>query len=76
MNDERCTTKTPTLTPFFSFPHSFFSTTETHGEETHIVTELGNQGQGRFHGYGRKLREKENEKLMVGWRVCITIKVL
>uniref|UniRef100_A0A9I9EDG0 Uncharacterized protein n=1 Tax=Cucumis melo TaxID=3656 RepID=A0A9I9EDG0_CUCME len=27
--------KTPTLTPFFSSPRPFFSTTETHDEETH-----------------------------------------
>uniref|UniRef100_A0A9I9EMD3 DNA helicase n=1 Tax=Cucumis melo TaxID=3656 RepID=A0A9I9EMD3_CUCME len=32
-NDERRTMKTP----FFSSPHPFFSTTETHSEETHIV---------------------------------------
>uniref|UniRef100_A0A9I9EIB2 Uncharacterized protein n=1 Tax=Cucumis melo TaxID=3656 RepID=A0A9I9EIB2_CUCME len=99
-NDERRTTKIPTLIPFFSSPHHFFSVTKTHDEETHIIAdefliflfsflfppfisspryidgfvkhivgyvmkhfELGNQGQGRFHGYGRKLREKENEKL-------------
>uniref|UniRef100_A0A9I9EFI3 Uncharacterized protein n=1 Tax=Cucumis melo TaxID=3656 RepID=A0A9I9EFI3_CUCME len=36
-NDEQRTTKTLTLTLFFSSPRRFFSTTKTHGEETHIV---------------------------------------
>uniref|UniRef100_A0A9I9EER5 Uncharacterized protein n=1 Tax=Cucumis melo TaxID=3656 RepID=A0A9I9EER5_CUCME len=60
-NDERRMTKTPTLTPFFSSPRPFFLATETHGEETHsiacefLIFKLGNQDQGRFHGYRRKL---------------------
>uniref|UniRef100_A0A9I9EBM8 Uncharacterized protein n=1 Tax=Cucumis melo TaxID=3656 RepID=A0A9I9EBM8_CUCME len=40
-----------------------------------VTTELGNQGQGIFHCYERKLQEKENEKLTDGWilTICLSI---
>uniref|UniRef100_A0A9I9EGD8 Uncharacterized protein n=1 Tax=Cucumis melo TaxID=3656 RepID=A0A9I9EGD8_CUCME len=65
--------KTPNLNPIFLIPTSFLL---SDGDPRYIdgfvkyivgyaMKHFGNQGQWRFHGYGKKLREKENEKLTI-----------